>query len=86
MMFLGVFSASWWLLPSLTGGITELSREAVVQGLQSMGFARVTVFNLINPMTRTDNPEALFVGLSLFLLPLVSYFMREGRGKKIAFV
>ncbi len=58
----GVLLASFWLLPSLTGGITELSKEAMIEGLPV-----VSLFSLFTPATRQNNIESLYIGYSLIL-------------------
>jgi uncharacterized membrane protein len=71
---LGLLLSSWWLLPSLTGGITEINAAAVTEAL--------TVFPLtyyLNPTARIGTPEAIYVGLVLLVMPLVLLFVRAGR-------
>ncbi|HET59784.1 MAG TPA: hypothetical protein ENN32_05400 [Chloroflexi bacterium] len=74
IMVMGILIASFWLLPSLTGGITDLSKEAMVEGLPV-----VSLVSLLSPATRLHNKEALYVGFSLLLLPLVMVFIPRVR-------
>ncbi|KJS02349.1 MAG: hypothetical protein VR68_03130 [Peptococcaceae bacterium BRH_c4a] len=61
----GVASASWWLLPSLTGGITSLDAEAVRSAIQFVP-AEIS----FNPITRFANRETFYWGISL--LPAIA--------------
>jgi uncharacterized membrane protein len=70
----GITLCGWWLLPSLTGGITELNADAMSEAL-----AIVPLFQYLNPFGRIGNPEAIYVGLALIVLPLVLLFVRTGR-------
>ncbi|MCI0841730.1 MAG: hypothetical protein J4N64_08135 [Chloroflexi bacterium] len=63
-IFTGVLLSSWWLLPSLTGGITELNVEAATEAL-----AKFPWNVAFNPSVRQYDKEALYVGLT-FLLTL----------------
>ncbi|MCH7744946.1 MAG: hypothetical protein IIC84_02605, partial [Chloroflexi bacterium] len=64
-LFAGVLLAGWWLLPSLTGGITDLNVEAASEAL-----ARFPWNVSFNPLLRASNKEAYYIGVSL-LIPLV---------------
>jgi uncharacterized membrane protein len=75
---LGILSASWWLIPSLAGGITTLSAEAVIAGL-----ARQDLISLFNPFLWQTQPEQLYLGLSLLLIPLFGLLTRSGRDQYI---
>ena len=58
----GVASVSWWLLPSLTGGITSLDAEAVKSAIQFVP-AEVS----FNPISRFANRETFYWGISFLL-------------------
>lgn len=58
----GLLSASWWLLPSLTGGITELNQSAVSEAL-----AHFPVLVSFNPLLRLRDPEIFYIGFGLGL-------------------
>ncbi len=60
----GVLLSGWWLLPSLTGGITDLNVEAASEAL-----ARFPWSVSFNPTLRASNREAFYAGAS-FLLAL----------------
>ncbi len=60
----GVLLSGWWLLPSLTGGITDLNAEAASEALASFPWSVS-----FNPALRASNREAFYVGAS-FLLAL----------------
>ncbi|GAB4531561.1 MAG: 6-pyruvoyl-tetrahydropterin synthase-related protein [Anaerolineales bacterium] len=68
----GIMLAGWWLLPSLTGGITELDTSY---------WARITYpwRELLNPFLRMHNIEVLYIGATLMLLPLAGLLWRRGR-------
>jgi uncharacterized membrane protein len=72
----GVLLAGWWLLPSLTGGITELNVEAASEGLASIPW-NVS----LNPAVRESNQEAFYIGVSLVLpLALMLFYWRRVDG------
>lgn len=60
VLSIGVLSSSWWLLPSLTGGITEIDVEAVKSTVQFIA-AKVS----FNPFYRLTNRETFYWGISL---------------------
>jgi uncharacterized membrane protein len=73
-MGLGLMLAGWWLLPSLTGGITALNASAMTEAL--------TYFSLsdyFNPLIRQGNPEVVYVGTALLLLAAAMLVIRSGR-------
>jgi len=73
-IFLGLMLAGWWLLPSLTGGITELNSEAMT--------AAQHVFSLrtyLNPSLRLGNPEIVYPGMALLLIAAVLLLVPRGR-------
>ncbi|MCB2178842.1 hypothetical protein KQH61_05460 [bacterium] len=65
---LGILTTSFWLLPSLTGGITELNPEAVIAGLDI-----IPLLKLISPFTRTQNIEGFYMGLGVFSLSVIAF-------------
>ncbi len=65
-IILGLLLSGWWLLPSLTGGITELDSSVMTEAL-----AVLPVTHYLNPFTRLENPESIYVGLALILLPVL---------------
>lgn len=71
---LGVALCGWWLLPSLTGGITSLSADAMSEAL-----AVIPLTAYLNPRARVGDPEAIYVGLTLIVMPAVLLFVRAGR-------
>lgn len=52
LLGLGVLSSAWWLLPSLTGGITSISPEATRESLSQGGF--------FSP----HDPRTFFIGIA----------------------
>ncbi len=62
---LGLLLTAWWLFPSLTGGITELNSSAVSRGLDVVPWS-----TFFNPTLRSGNPEIIYVGISLLILPI----------------
>jgi uncharacterized membrane protein len=72
----GIGLAGWWLLPSLTGGITEL---------YSGGVAGLSVSNLsilLNPLIRLHNTETDYTGLSLVVFSLVALISKNTRDRR----
>jgi uncharacterized membrane protein len=74
---LGIGLAGWWLLPSLTGGITELNATAVTQALPVSSLS-----TLLNPLLRLRNPEIEYSGLSLVVFSLAALFSKNIRDKR----
>lgn len=71
---LGLMLSGWWLLPSLTGGITALNASAMTEAL--------TYFSLsdyLNPLIRQGNPEMVYVGTALLVLAAAMLLIRSGR-------
>jgi uncharacterized membrane protein len=64
---LGILLSGWWLLPSFTGGITELDSSAMTEAL-----AVFPLTNYFNPLLRMGNPEAVYVGATLIALAVAS--------------
>jgi uncharacterized membrane protein len=79
-MLLGILLSAWWLLPSLIGGITGLNASAMTEAL-----AVFPLSSYLNPTLRVGNPEAVYVGLALLALSVVSLWVySEHRGYTIA--
>ena len=76
-MVIGVLLGSWWFLPSLTGGITELDASAMTEALAVM-----PVSAYLRPLDRITNPEGLYPGAALFLLALIFLLIPTGRTGK----
>jgi uncharacterized membrane protein len=73
---LGIMLSAWWLLPSFTGGITELDTSAMTEAL-----AVFPISNYFNPGLRNGNPEAVYIGLALLALSVASLWVyQEQRG------
>src|SRR5205085_7987448 len=58
----GLALSGVWLLPSLTGGISDLNQQAVTEAL-----AIFPLSTYLNPLLRIDDHEILYVGLGLCL-------------------
>jgi len=56
----GVATAAWWLLPSITGGITEIDADAVKTFIQ---FVPAAIS--FDPFYRFENPETFYWGVSI---------------------
>jgi uncharacterized membrane protein len=79
---LGIGLSGWWLLPSLTGGITELSTNAVEKGLASFPLSE-----LANPFLRLTDPEVMYPGLSIVLIGLGALLFKQVRSRRmVAFI
>jgi len=79
-ILLGILLSAWWLLPSLIGGITGLNASAMTEAM-----AVFPISNYLNPTLRVGNPEAVYVGLALLALSIVSLWVySEQRGYTIA--
>ena len=66
----GLMVSGWWLLPSLTGGITELNNSAASEAI-----AEFPVNVSLNPALRSTDNEIFYVGLSVFILAVVALLM-----------
>ncbi len=69
---IGIMLSGWWLLPSFTGGITEMDTSY---------WSRITFpwSELLNPWLRQHNIEALYVGAVLMVLPIIAIILPKGR-------
>jgi uncharacterized membrane protein len=61
----GLLLSGWWLLPSLTGGITEINAAAMTEALAVIPFQ-----NYLNPFIRANNPEVIYIGVALLVLAI----------------
>ncbi|NLK51882.1 MAG: hypothetical protein GX295_05500, partial [Syntrophomonadaceae bacterium] len=64
----GILSSSWWLLPSLIGGITGIDAQAVKEVVQF-----VPAHISFSPLHRFTHVDTFYWGISLVLLLLVSF-------------
>ena len=72
-LFAGVLLSGWWLVPSLSGGITDLNTDAVSEALAGIPW-QVS----LNPVARWSNPESFYLGASFILaLVLVAVYWRR---------
>jgi uncharacterized membrane protein len=76
-LLLGIGLSGWWLLPSLTGGITELDASALTEAQ-----AVFPLTTYLNPLLRRQNPEVVYVGAVLLLLATLALFVPYGRDKR----
>ena len=74
---LGILISSWWLLPSMSGGITELNSDAMINTLRV-----VSILTLFNPLTRMHNIEELYVSGALIVGNLGLLFFQKVRQQK----
>ncbi|MGW8226911.1 MAG: 6-pyruvoyl-tetrahydropterin synthase-related protein, partial [Anaerolineales bacterium] len=75
-ILLGIMISAWWLLPSFSGGITDLNTSAMTEALEVF-----PITNYLNPGLRVGNPEAYYVGMALLALSVVSLWVyQEKRG------
>jgi uncharacterized membrane protein len=63
----GLLLSGWWLLPSLTGGITEINSAAMTEALAVIPFQ-----NYLDPFIRTHNPEVIYIGVALLVMAIVT--------------
>ncbi len=66
----GLLVSGWWLLPSLTGGISELDNNAASEAIASFPPSIA-----LNPGLRGSDNEIFYVGLSVLLLLLAATVM-----------
>ncbi len=67
VIIIGIGSASWWLLPSLTGGITGIDAQAVREVIQFVA-ARIS----LSPWYRFSNVETFYWGIALIIALLAT--------------
>jgi uncharacterized membrane protein len=68
----GMMLSGWWLLPSLTGGITQLDSSAMTEAL--------AVFRLqdyFTPTLRQGSPEVIYIGAALLLFSALLLLARR---------
>ncbi|MBA4376744.1 MAG: hypothetical protein C0401_11305 [Anaerolinea sp.] len=75
-LVIGILLSGFWLIPSFTGGITELSSSAVAQGLTTEQLS-----TLLNPWLRSGNLEITYAGLVLFIGGVLGLIFRAGRNR-----
>lgn len=76
-IILGVLLSGWWLLPSLTGGITELDASAMTEAL-----AVFPLTTYLNPTLRAGDPEIVYPGAALLLAAMALLFVRRARDRR----
>lgn len=75
-MGLGIMLAGWWVLPSLTGGITEINTAAMTEAL-----AVFPLTHYVTPKLHASDQESIYIGVALLLLAVVFLFIRAGRNR-----
>jgi uncharacterized membrane protein len=73
---LGLLTTSFWLLPSLTGGITELDPSAMAEAITAVPLA---VY--FNPALRSGNPEVVYAGAALLTAAIASLLLMRTAGR-----
>jgi uncharacterized membrane protein len=73
---LGIGAAAAWLIPSLSGGITELESGAVSRGFDVIAWA-----DFLNPLLRLRSIETMYLGLGLLGGVLLSLFAPWARSR-----
>jgi uncharacterized membrane protein len=70
----GILLSGWWLLPSLSGGITELNAAAMSEALAVIPFS-----TYLSPLQRAHNPEVTYVGALLLVAAGLAFWPASGR-------
>ncbi len=68
LLIVGIATTAWWLLPSLTGGITGLDVDAVKEAIQFIP-ANIS----LNPFLRSSYPENFYWGTSVLVALAVTF-------------
>lgn len=68
LLLVGIATTAWWLLPSLTGGITGLDVNAVKEAIQ---FIPASIS--LNPFLRSSYPENFYWGTSVLVALAVTF-------------
>jgi len=76
---LGLALQGWWLLPSLTGGITEIDASAMTEAI-----AIIPLQQYFSPLTRLRDPEQIYVGAVLLLGGLAALLWPGARRRAAA--
>ncbi|MCH9010647.1 MAG: hypothetical protein IIC21_08495, partial [Chloroflexi bacterium] len=72
-LFTGVLLSGWWLIPSLSGGITDLNTAAASEALVG-----IPLQVSLNPAARWSDLESYYLGASIILaLALVAMYWRR---------
>jgi uncharacterized membrane protein len=71
---LGLMLSGWWLLPSLTGGITELDSAAMTEALAVFPWT-----TYLNPLLRMSDPEIVYPGAVLLMTAIAILIARRER-------
>lgn len=82
-LILGLTVSAWWLLPSLKGGLTGMSREAAGAPVQFAGAA-----SAFNPLLRFTDPRVHYWGICLLViiaLTLLFWQHKKGWAKSLFF-
>ncbi|MFH2101741.1 MAG: 6-pyruvoyl-tetrahydropterin synthase-related protein [Chloroflexota bacterium] len=73
-LVLGLMLSSFWLLPSLSGGIGELDQAAVSEAL-----AVFPLTTYLNPLLRLTQPEIVYIGLSITAILMAGLLIKPAR-------
>lgn len=68
----GILLSAWWLLPSLTGGITDIDVQAMAEAL-----IIVPLRHYFEPFARLADPERIMIGTSLLVAAVVLLLWRR---------
>lgn len=74
VLAVGIATSSWWLLPSLTGGITAINVQAVKEIVQF-----VSADISFNPVYRLNNIETFYWGISLLVAIFINLFFWKSK-------
>ncbi len=73
-LVLGIISSSWWLIPSLKGGIAGMGKVAAAGAVE---FIPLTIS--FNPFNRFKDPGSLYFGMILLIIILLYFFIRPSK-------
>ncbi len=76
---LGLALQGWWLLPSLTGGITEIDASAMTEAI-----AVIPLRQYFSPLVRLRDPEQIYAGAVLLLGGLAALLWPGERRRAVA--
>ena len=75
---LGIGLSGWWVLPSLSGGITAIDASAMTEALAVVPWSQY-----FNPFARAAGPETIYVGAALLVAAIAGLWVRHAQRRLV---
>ena len=75
---LGIGLSGWWVLPSLSGGITAIDASAMTEALAVVPWSQY-----LNPFARAAGPETIYVGAVLLAAASAGLWVRHAQRRLV---